>query len=72
MAKTLGELFDEQETILDRRARERREAEEAFNKTPVGIAEREALLERIREREAARANEPEDEPEDEDEDEDED
>jgi hypothetical protein len=73
--KTLDELFEEHESDLDRRARERREAEEAYRKTPEGAAEHERFLEELRKREAERASEPEideeDEP-DEDEEEDED
>jgi hypothetical protein len=71
--KTLDDLFKDQESILDRRARERREREEAYSKTPEGIAEREAFLERLRKRDAERANEPDpdEEPDEDDEDEDE-
>ena len=70
-AKSLDDLFGEEESVLARRHRERLAREEAYNKTPEGIAEHEAFLERLRKREEARANEPEEEPE-EDNDEDED
>lgn len=69
--KSLGELFDEVESDLDRQARERREAEEAHAKTPEGIAAREAYLERLRQQEAELPDEEPDADEETDEDEDE-
>jgi hypothetical protein len=68
--QSLDELFGEYESILDRRQRERREAEEAYRKTPEGQAEHERFLEELRKRGEAREAEP-DPPEEEDEDEEE-
>ena len=72
--KSLDELFGEEESILARRQRERREAAEAYNNTPEGMAEREALIARLRKRQEelnSMPDEPEDdEPEDDDEEED--
>jgi hypothetical protein len=71
--KSLDDLFNEEESILDRRHRERREREEAYRKTAEGAAEHEAFVEGLRKREQERANEPdpiEEETDDEDEDED--
>ncbi len=47
---TMGEIFDQEESILDRRQRERREAEQAFAQTPEGIAENERLTREREER----------------------
>lgn len=47
---TMGEIFDQEESILDRRRRVRREAEQAFAKTPEGIAENERLTREREER----------------------
>ena len=75
--KSLDDLFNEEESTLARRARERAEQERAYNERPEVIARRKAEIEKeikqgLRDAEGNRIDPPEEEELDEDEDEDED
>lgn len=67
--QTLDDIFNEEESILDRRNRERRERERLWNASPEGIAAMERARQRQIEREALEDADADAEPEDEDEDE---
>jgi hypothetical protein len=69
---TLDDIFNQEESILDRRARERRERELAHNETAEGKAELERLRERLAAMQAKLDAEPDPAETDEDENEDED
>jgi len=71
---TLSDLLDEEESILDRRNRERAAIWRAWNESPEGIASMERARQRQIEREALEPDEPEEieEPDEDEEDEDED
>lgn len=67
--KSLDGLFNEEESVLTRRHRERLEREQAFLKTPEGQAEAKLQEEARAKRAAERENQPDEDQPDEDEDE---